>query len=98
MVTGMDLLVDRLFAYLYQAAGEGQLRTWSKAELMEALGCAYSPTFRQALAWAEQSGVIESYRTYHDSRHKKYFHLTTEAIEAAQQDLEAQQNAPALPF
>jgi len=98
MVTGMDLLVDRLFAFLYKAAGQGGVRAWSRKGLAEEIDCAYSPTFRQAIEWAKQSGVITEFRAYDRGRYKVFYQLSDEAIGAALADEWSKQDVTASPF
>lgn len=86
MVTGMDLLVDRLFALLYHYAGQGFPAVWNRKRLLEELGCSYSPTFRQAIEWAKQSGLVTQTEAFERGRKKVFYCLTDEAIEAAAAD------------
>ena len=91
-------LVDRLVAMLYAMAGQGDRTPYTKVEIARALDCAQSPTFRAAMAWAVQSGLVQVTDGYQCGRLKKFYILTTGAIEQALTDEEMAQNANALPF
>jgi hypothetical protein len=98
MVTGMDLLVDRLFTYLYHLAGKGVGVMLTRKQLTAELNSTWSPTFRQAVAWALQSGVIAERREYNNSRLKVFYIITSEAIEAALEDRRTSHDTTPLPL
>jgi len=97
MVTGKDMLVDRLFEMLYRLAGQGSKELLTKRDLMDELGCSNSPSFRAALAWAIQSGVVKQGSGYRSGRYVNTYTLTDNAISAAAAD-EGARNANQVPF
>lgn len=97
MVTGKDMLVDKMVAWLYQLAGEGYTQAFTKRHMMDALDCANSPTFRLALDWTIQTGLLIADYGYVGGRYVRIFTLTSAAVEAARADQGAE-HANQIPF
>lgn len=97
MVTGKDMLLDRLFALIYEVALSGAGAIWTYADIMAALDCAKSPTLKQAVSFAVHSGVLSATEVYRKGRYCRAFVITDMAITAAREDGE-NENVAQEPF
>jgi len=83
MPQGKDTLADRFMGMLWQAAGEGSRDVWTKQDFRDALQCADSPTFKDAVKYAMEAGVLTHHMGYVKGRYTRFYALSDAALAAA---------------